>query len=123
MPCHFVKKNRPFPVKITICSPHALWYHGKKGMVSEKGGFYDEKYRWRSRRHFEPIDTDTHLGFSYLHAYTDALSSTYWAEKYRYLPIPLIVVIIASILIELAIIYQKELAAYFHWNTKETKGQ
>ena len=62
-------------------------------------------------------------GFAYLHAYTDALSSTYWAEKYRYLPIPLMVVIIASMLIELAIIYQKELAAYFHWNTKETKGQ
>ena len=82
-----------------------------------------EKYCWCSRHHFELIDTDTHLGFSYLHAYTDALSSTYWAEKYRYLPIPLIVVIIASILIELAIIYQKELAAYFHWNTKETKGQ
>lgn len=62
-------------------------------------------------------------GFAYLHAYTDALSSTYWAEKYRYLSIPLIVVIIASMLIELGIIYQKELAAYFHWNTKETKGQ
>lgn len=123
MPCHFVKKNRPFPVKITICSLCALWYHRKKGIVFyEKGDLY-EKYCWCSRHHFELIDTDTHLGFSYLHAYTDALSSTYWAEKYRYLPIPLIVVIIASILIELAIIYQKELAAYFHWNTKETKGQ
>ena len=39
MPCHFVKKNRPFPVKMTICSPHALWYHRKKGIVFQKGGF------------------------------------------------------------------------------------
>lgn len=62
-------------------------------------------------------------GFSYLHAYTDALVGSFMSEEYRYLPIPLIVVIIASMLIELAIIYQKELAACFHWNTKETKGQ
>lgn len=62
-------------------------------------------------------------GFAYLHAYTDALSGSFYPEEYRYLPIPLIVVIIASMLIELGIIYQKELAAYFHWNTKETKGQ
>ena len=62
-------------------------------------------------------------GFSYLHAYTDALAGTFMPEEYRYLPIPLIVVIIVSMLIELGIIYQKELAAYFHWNTKETKGQ
>lgn len=60
-------------------------------------------------------------GFSYLHAHTDALSGTFWAEKYRYLPIPLIVLVIASMLIELGIIYQKELASYFHWNTKEKK--
>lgn len=51
-------------------------------------------------------------GFSYLHAYTDALSSAYWAEKYRYLPISLIVVIIASMFIELDLIYQKELTKF-----------
>lgn len=62
-------------------------------------------------------------GFAYLHAYTDALSGTYWAEKYQYLPIPLMVVVIGSMIAELGIIYQKELAAYFHWNTKETKGK
>lgn len=62
-------------------------------------------------------------GFSYLHAYTDALAGTFMPEEYRYLPIPLIVLVIGSMIVELALIYRQELAAYFHWNTKETKGQ
>ena len=54
--------NRPFPVKITICSLYVLWYHRKKGIVFyEKGDLY-EKYCRRSGRHFEPTDTDTDLG-------------------------------------------------------------
>lgn len=58
-------------------------------------------------------------GFAYLHAYTDALSSTYWAEKYRYLPILLMVVVIGSMIAELVLIYRQELSAYFRSNNKE----
>ena len=35
-------------------------------------------------------------GFAYLHAYTDALVGSFMPEEYRYLPIPLMVVVIGS---------------------------
>ena len=58
-------------------------------------------------------------GFSYLHAYTDALAGTFMPEEYRYLPIPLIVLVIGSMIVELALIYRQELSAYFRSNNKE----
>lgn len=58
-------------------------------------------------------------GFSYLHAYTDALVGTFMPEEYRYLPIPLIVLVIGSMIVELALIYRQELSAYFRSNNKE----
>lgn len=58
-------------------------------------------------------------GFSYLHAYTDALAGTFMPEEYRYLPIPLIVLVIGSMIVELALIYRQELSVYFRSNNKE----
>ena len=58
-------------------------------------------------------------GFSYLHAYTDALAGTFMPEEYRYLPIPLIVLVIGSMIAELALIYRQELSVYFRSNNKE----
>nr|WP_294583163.1 hypothetical protein [uncultured Anaerotignum sp.] len=52
-------------------------------------------------------------GFAYLHAYTDALAGTFMPEEYRYLPVPLMVVVIGSMIAELGIIYRQELSAYF----------
>lgn len=62
-------------------------------------------------------------GFSYLHAYTDALSGSFMPEEYQYLPIPLMVLVIGSMIVELALIYRQELSAYFHPDDKEKKGQ
>ena len=62
-------------------------------------------------------------GFAYLHAYTDALSGSFYPEEYRYLPIPLMVLVIGSMIVELALIYRQELSVYFHSNDKEKKGQ
>lgn len=62
-------------------------------------------------------------GFAYLHAYTDALAGTFMPEEYRYLPIVLIVLVIGSMIVELALIYQKELAAYIHRHDNQKKEQ
>ena len=40
-------------------------------------------------------------------------------EEYRYLPIPLIVLVIGSMIVELALIYRQELSVYFRSNNKE----
>ena len=40
-------------------------------------------------------------------------------EEYRYLPIPLMVVVIGSMIAELGIIYRQELAEFFRSNDKE----
>lgn len=58
-------------------------------------------------------------GFAYLHAYTDALVGSFMPEEYRYLPIPLMVVVIGSMIAELGIIYRQELAEFFRSNDKE----
>ena len=72
MPCHFVKKNRPFPVKITICSLCALWYHRKKDIV-----FYEKGICMKSIAGVLAVTLNLLIltliwGFAYLHAYTDA---------------------------------------------------
>lgn len=58
-------------------------------------------------------------GFAYLHAYTDALAGTFMPEEYRYLPVPLMVVVIGSMIAELGIIYRQELSAYFKEKEKK----
>lgn len=60
-------------------------------------------------------------GFSYLHAYTDALVGSFMPEEYRYLPVPLMVVVIGSMIVELGIIYRQELAEFFHSDDKKKK--
>lgn len=87
----------------------------EKGIVFMKRGICKEKkYCWCSRRHFEPIDTDTDLGICPFHAFPARRisSGSFYPEEYRYLPIPLIVVIIAYAL-RAWHHYQKELAAYW----------
>lgn len=58
-------------------------------------------------------------GFAYLHAYTDALAGSFMPEEYRYLPVPLMVVVIGSMIAELGIIYRQELSAYFKEKEKK----
>lgn len=60
-------------------------------------------------------------GFSYLHAYTDALVGSFRPEEYRYLPVPLMVVVIGSMIVELGIIYRQELAEFFRSDDKKKK--
>lgn len=58
-------------------------------------------------------------GFAYLHAYTDALVGTFMPEEYRYLPVPLMVVVIGSMIAELVLIYRQELSVYFKKKEKK----
>lgn len=58
-------------------------------------------------------------GFTYLHAYTDALVGTFMPEEYRYLPVPLMVVVIGSMIAELVLIYRQELSVYFKKKEKK----
>lgn len=58
-------------------------------------------------------------GFAYLHAYTDALAGTFMPEEYRYLPVPLMVVVIGSMIAELVLIYRQELSVYFKKKEKK----
>lgn len=60
-------------------------------------------------------------GFAYLHAYTDALACTFMPEEYRYLPVPLMIVVIGSMITELVLIYRQELSVYFQSKEKEKK--
>lgn len=99
--------------------PTRLMVSSKKGHCFSKRGIYYEKYCWRSRRHFEPIDTDADLGLFLSARLHRCTCRTFMPEEYRYLPIPLIVLVIGSMIVELALIYRQELSVYFRSNNKE----
>lgn len=98
----------------------ALMVSSKKGhCYFQKGGFFMKSIAGVLAVTLNLLTLTLIWGFSYLHAYTDALAGSFMPEEYRYLPIPLIVVIIASMILELALIYRQELSVYFRSNNKE----